>query len=347
MNIVLVVFLLLPVALVWALTRFARRLRTSGRAATWQQIIAGNLLVLVLLISVGTLGGEIYFRFFCDETDSLNYTMLSARWIHRHWKTNATGSRDNIQYTTQITAGKRRITFVGDSFTAGHGVPDIENRFANLVRKAHPEWEIHTLAQPGFDTYEEKNYLDAAMGDGYKIDEVVLVYCLNDVSDLLPEHEEVTARVRKEIDDAGWIYRNSFLFSVLRYRLKVMTDPAMRTYFPYVLEAYRGPTWNLQKQRLQEFRELVESHGGRLSVVIFPFFHALGPNYDFQFVHDEMDQFWKEQKVPCLDLLTVYQGIPSSKLVVNRYDAHPNEYAHALAARAIDEFMLKQMAQKR
>jgi hypothetical protein len=82
-------------------------------------------------------------------------------------------------------------------------------------------------------------------------------------------------------------------------------------------------------------------------VVTFPFLHALGPKYEWQFVHDELDQFWRELKVPHLDLLEVFKAMPPKKIIVNRFDPHPNEYAHALTAEALDKFLKPQMDEKR
>jgi hypothetical protein len=48
-----------------------------------------------------------------------------------------------------------------------------------------------------------------------------------------------------------------------------------------------------------------------------------------------LDLFWKELKVPHLDLLPVYAGCSSKALTVNAHDAHPNELANAMAADTI------------
>ena len=42
--------------------------------------------------------------------------------------------------------------------------------------------------------------------------------------------------------------------------------------------------------------------------------------------------------LPYLDRLPVYPCLPPGKITVNRLDPHPNEFAHQLAARAIDRF---------
>jgi hypothetical protein len=314
---------------------------TAGGLRT---ILLGNTLVLLFLFSLLVLGGEIYYRFFTDTTDSLLFTKVSQRWHLRYWHENKDGLRDNVDYSLALTPGKPRITFLGDSFTAAHGVKNIEDRFVNRIRQAHPEWEVHMLAKPGWDTDDEMDYLGASITNGYQLNEVVLVYCLNDVSDLMPERFENIKRIVDDLTHSGWLRSNSFLVNTLYHRIQVRRDPFMRNYYGFVKGAYRGALWETQKQRLKKLRDLVQEHGGHLAVVTFPFLQALGPGYEYQFAHYELDEFWRGLKVPQLDLLTVYQDLPPGKLVVNRFDAHPNEYAHALAAAAIDKFLRTQLA---
>jgi hypothetical protein len=49
--------------------------------------------------------------------------------------------------------------------------------------------------------------------------------------------------------------------------------------------------------------------------------------------------------VPHLDLLPVYVDYADAELVVNRFDAHPNEFAHSLAAEAIGRFLKKEIGE--
>lgn len=71
----------------------------------------------------------------------------------------------------------------------------------------------------------------------------------------------------------------------------------------------------------------------------FPFLHALGPNQEYQSVREKLDRLWLELGVPHLDLLPVFEGLPPRRVTVNRFDAHPNEYANQLAAAAIDPWL--------
>jgi hypothetical protein len=326
----------LPAASAIWLWLIYRRTKGLGRPAGWARIIAGNLLLLVFLLSTALLLGETYFRFFVDTTDSLGFTRISERWVARHWHPNGAGCRDDIEYSPRIQPGKRRLTFVGDSFTAGHGIKNVEDRFANRLRALHPDWEVHVLANVGLDTGAEIGLLKKAFFRGYQLDEVVLVYCLNDVGDLLLGPGGPFAGRLPAVDEVGpWFIRGSYFLDLYYNRYQAARNPFVKDYFAFVKSGYRGEYWEMQKRRLKEFHELVRSHGGHLTVVTFPFLNSLGPGYDYGFVHDELTRFWKEEHVPELDLLPVYAGLSSKELTVNAHDAHPNELASRLAAEAI------------
>src|SRR6185295_7671921 len=200
-------------------------------------------------------------------------------------------------------------------------------------------WEVHLLAGLGYDTGDELKVLNDGIRGGYSFDQVVLVYCLNDISDIVPEWAKIKERIYRDSSEPGLLRENSYFVDMICTRIKARTDPDMKNYFEFVLGAYRGPLWEDQKQRLRALRALVESQGGHLSVVTFPFMHAIGSKYEYQFVHDQLDQLWRELKMPHLDLLLIYKDMPPEKITVNRYDAHPNEYAHVLATDAIDKFL--------
>jgi hypothetical protein len=327
--------------LVWL---FFRRIQGPGAPVAGLRLITGNLLVLLFLASVVLAVGEAYYRYDHDTTDSLSYSKTSQRWFSRHWKSNAAGFRDNVEYADRIQPGKRRFTLLGDSFTAGHGVKDVEDRFANRIRRAHPEWEVHLLAQSGWDTGDELEALRTAVQRGDQLDQVVLVYMLNDVADILPAWATTHQRIMGDAAKRPWLQRHSYLVDAVVHLVKFVREPDMRNYFEFVRDGYRGPVWQHQMERLDSLREAVNAAGGHLVVVTFPFLHALGPKYEYRFIHEELSEFWGKRSVPQLDLLGIYQDIPPGKLVVNRLDAHPNEYAHGLAADAIGKFLERNLS---
>ena len=343
-NLALGLFAAAPVLSFGLLMVFVRRLKRSGRPPGWRRLLAGNALVFLCLATPLLLAGEIYFRFLYDTTDSLAYTRVSERWEQRHWRLNRAGCRDTVEYSPALTPGKRRVSFVGDSFTAGHGIKDVEDRFPNLLRRAHPAWEIHVLARVGLDTGGELAFMRKIFARGYQVDKVVLVYCLNDVGDLMPAQAEATTRALDALDNSWWLLRNSYMLNLFYHHYRAARDPYLGNYCPFVREAYNGKVWEQQQKRLKAFRDLVQAHGGHFAVVTFPFLHALGPNYEYRSIHEKLDRFWRELGVPQLDLLPIYEGLLPRRITVNRFDAHPNEYANQLAAAAIDKWLQDLMA---
>lgn len=317
--------------------------RSSGGAEKQPllRLVVGNLLVLFFLGSIVVVAGEAYYRYVYDTTDALSLARTTKRWYQRHWHRNSDGVRDDVEYLRAMQPGKRRVTFIGDSFTAGHGVKNVDDRFANVIRRAHPDWEVHVIAESGWDTADYLRELDARLEKGEQLDEVVLVYCLNDIEDILPEFRSVAQRFRSA-GQSPW--ERSFFFSAVHARMALWLEPDLRNHFVTVVRGYNSDqVWQQQAQRLDSLRRQVEQHSGRLSVVIFPFLHRLGPEYEYRAVHRQLGEFWHQRGVPTLDLLRVFEDLPSNKIIVNRFDAHPNETAHALAARAIDAFLRQQM----
>src|SRR5256885_1609541 len=171
----------------WLSVKLVRRVRRPQSYPTWCRLVIGNAVLLLLFLSLLFLGGETYYRFIYDKTDSLLYSKVSQRWLRQHWHRNANGLRDDMEYSPFRSLTRRRISFVGDSFTAGHGIKNVKHRFVNLIRERNPSWEVHMLAMPGFDTGDELDFLRTCLDHGYQLDEVVLVYCLNDVSDMIEQ----------------------------------------------------------------------------------------------------------------------------------------------------------------
>jgi hypothetical protein len=193
----------------------------------------------------------------------------------------------------------------------------------------------------GLDTGAETVLVNRLAAKGYGFDRVVLVYCLNDLGDLVTQQDEAFKRMFDSLAAGNWLTRNSYALNLFTQRYKAARNPYVRNYFSFVREAYQGEIWERQKMRLREFQAAVEARGGKLAVVTFPFLDALGPDYPYKGVHEELSRFWQEQGVPHLDLLPVYAGLSPRELVVNAHDAHPNERANRLAAEALEEFLFR------
>ena len=337
-------FVLLPIAVGFCAVGFFRQRSRRALPDTWAAVLAGNGLILACLVSLLFLGFESYYRFLCDRTDAMGNTLVSTAWYARHFHKNSLGLRDNLEYSMALTPGKRRVTFVGDSFTAGFGVKDVEDRFVNRIRRLHPEWEVHAVAKPGLDTSTEVDIMhNLTVSNHYRIDLVVLVYQINDIGEVMPGW---VAEYRKMMADEfrdSWLCQNSYFVNLFYHRWQLRQNSYMRNYFDEVEAAYQGPLWEVEKIGLLAFANLTKIRGGRLLVVTFPYMDV---PLRFKSVHDQLDQYWQEQGVPHLDLLATFSNLPPAKLVVNPHDAHPNEYAHALAAEAIEAFLIREITNR-
>ena len=333
---------LLPVAVGFCAVRFFRGQSQRVPPAKWPALLAGNGLILAFLLSLLFLGFEFYYRFGCDQTDAMTNTLVSTAWYARHFHTNTSGLRDNVNYANALTPGRRRVTFVGDSFTAGFGVKDVEDRFVNRIRRLHPDWEVHAIAKPGLDTSTEVEIMhNLTVSNGYRLDLVVLVYCMNDIGEVMPGWVEGYKKMMADNFRKSWLCQNSYFVNLFYHRWQLRRNSYMRNYYDEVEAAYQGPLWEIEKIGLLAFGNMTQIRGGRLLVVTFPYMDV---PMRFKSAHEQLDRYWKEQGVPHLDLLATFSNLPPEKLVVNPHDAHPNEHAHALAADAIDAFLKREIA---
>ena len=311
----------------------------------WLKLIAINSAVLLSILTLIFAGGEVYYRYLYDDTDSFALTKVTKRWLKRHYQLNNLNMRDDQEYFPTIATNKTRVTFIGDSFTAGHGVEDVNNRFANILRNKKPDWEVQVFGVNGFDTGDEVNLLADALSQGFQLDWVVLIYTLNDISDITPAWKSIVQRLYYPENRPGFFIQNSYFANALYYRFIGTTDPDVSSYFNFVTEAYNSSIWDVHKKRLRQMQQMVKSHGGRLLVVTFPFMHVTDKN-SFSAIHEKLDLFWREQGIPHLDMSPVFQNYTPKELTVNRFDAHPNEFAHALAATTINAFIANEMQRR-
>lgn len=123
---------------------------------------------------------------------------------------------------------------------------DVDRRFANLLRARHPQWDVHVLAENRRDTGAHLTSFDRYRRAGFAVDRVVYAYCLNDISDIIPELTEIFGRIYDE--KPGFIIDNSFALNTWYWRLRAATDPTLAGYFQRLVDAYEGSIWIAHQQ---------------------------------------------------------------------------------------------------
>jgi hypothetical protein len=331
----------LSVASGLAAVAFLRRAGRDARAEGLGSLLLGNLLVLLFLLSSAGLALELYYRNIYDATDTANQSRLSKRWFDRYWHENADGIRDDLDYPRPRDPQRRRITFIGDSYTAGHGVKRVVDRFVDRIRAARPGWEVHALAYNGINTVEQVDLLRRFTAEGYELDVVVLVYVYNDIDSFIREFQEFYRRVDVPPAWLAPLLETSVTADLYYHRLRQRLV-AWRSEVPYPRlrsDAYRGRPWESMEYMLGQLQLEVERHGGRLAAVTFPWMQMLAAGENELPMYGRLEAHWSERDVPHLALLPVLAAHVDEGLLVNRRDTHPNERAHALAAEAILAFL--------
>ena len=322
---------------------FFRKFVTDRQRVNLLTLLTGNGLLFLVLATLLLLALESYYRFCYDTTDGGNFSKVSKRWFRRHWIRNQEAVRDNVEYTMAKCENKRRITFLGDSFTAGHGVADVDTRFVNRIRSARQDWEVHTYAALGLSTYAELMLLYDLADRGYEFDVVVLVYCYNDLDVFIPEIQQIYRVALRPPQHLRSLIEHSYCINVYFHRWKErksMVTSDNSDYFSLVEQGYSGDPWKHQQLILRRIKWTVERRGGRFIVVTFPLLINLAKGKDeTHIMHRKLGAVCRELKVPHLDLLPLFQQHKGSQLVVNRYDDHPSTYAHGLATDAILRFI--------
>ncbi len=90
---------------------------------------------------------------------------------------------------------------------------------------------------------------------------------------------------------------------------------------------------------LRRARDLGRSSEFQVALMIFPMLWKLSGDYPFQPAHDAVAELAAELEIPLLDLLPAFQGFEGPELWVHPSNQHPNEVAHAIAGRALVDFL--------
>ena len=320
---------------------FFQQVKNNAEQKKWFWVVSWNIWLTVVILIVFLFIGETWYRFFVDTTDSFALNKITKRWGERYYKLNNLKARDNIDYPLKPSVGKHRYSFVGDSFTAGHGIKNVRDRFSNILREKL-DAEVHIIAANGLETVDEYQLITKLnQVDQYEFDVIVLVYCLNDIAPFIPETNEIYGKIYEYDNQLSWFEKQSYFLNYWSFRVWAMNNEHIQNYGAFVSAAYKDQTWLKQVELIKSLVGMIRSKGWELRVVTFPFLHQFNQHYQFYDAHEKLGDLWTTLQVPNLDLLPVFIHHKAENLVVNKFDAHPNERANQIAANAIEHFLLK------
>lgn len=322
----------------YLLLRGRRRFRTPNARRCIHALL--SLWILLVMLT----GFELYFAFMFDATDSFNMSLVSRKWFRKYVAPQQRGLefqsgggltyRDDQEFRSPHSSEKH-ILFIGDSFTFGHGLKRVEDRFSNRIRtqleQEHPgEFIVSNLADAGTDLHWVEAALQHVFEEPIRVDYVVYVMCLNDIETFHPRHRTYYSEDWSQ-GPQTFPFTHSYFFNLIYYRIRQFTVPQVRDYYGFVRDYYDSEPFERMQAKLAEVNRLCAKHDCQLIVVTFPFLHSID-DYTFAEAHAKITAFCEEAGIRSVDLLPALQPHADQTLTVSRFDAHPNERANRLAA---------------
>lgn len=292
-----------------------------------------NLLTLIVPTAVVLILLEIAFMFVAQSHEG-DLTKASNIWFERYWPPiNAAGYRDG-EHTD--TLGKKKVLVIGDSFTAGHGIKNVADRYANVLAQklGTQQVEVYNLGISGSDTRDEYARFEKS---GLKPDVLVLQYFPNDIEKAAGENGLRPVGLRPYGDVPGLlgtVFRHSYLFNYLYWQFPhasgaVITD--------YTQKAYAdSATIQSHLRDLGQFVAIRDKYHIPMYVVLFPFSHNLEKTTEYV---RPVVAFFRSHNVPVINVGDLITDIKPDDRIVGRNDYH----ASPLVNRRVGEALYRRM----
>lgn len=253
--------------------------------------------------------------------------------------------RDRV-YDQQPPPGVLRIAMIGDSFVLGEGVQEQQTLPRQTLALLGPGFEVLNTGRSGFN-FEEEVPTAQYFARDFHAPRAIVVFVTNDIrpsdelarrqnliNDLVNIHDLHLAEFREQAWFAGRSRLLELAFS--QWQMRRIVDGTIQWYLDCNDPAQNGA--NLQRLAAQ-IKAFADIPGCRVALVMYPLLESLEGDYPLQPLHDRVGQFARDAGLPVLDLVPVFRGQQTETLWAHPTDHHPNSRAHAQAARAIAEWL--------
>lgn len=306
-----------------------------------------GLLIIVGILILSTIAGEIILRFFFSNQIYSEYGH-GPGWkkLMNKVEYNSFGYRD-VEHTLQKDEKTFRIVILGDSFTFGAGIWEVENIYPRLLQKKFDDSEknkveVISLAKGGYSTTDELRILNN-LALNLSPDLIVLAYFANDAEgpssrvgfeNLYFQHYMIPYVV------GGWLYEHSMFYYFLESRIKNIIrswDLESKSYYDYTLHLFTtNPFLERHKKMLTFFIKIAQKNDIPVIVMHFPSITSFD-KYPYLFVNDFVREIVTANNSTYLDLLPGFSKYDSEELQVSFMDGHINEFGHNLTAQILYE----------
>ena len=299
--------------------------------------IASNVATVLFSLFVIFILLEIIFMFI-PRSHSADFTLASKLWFVRYWNPiNSLGFRDyEPDYKNPV------ILFVGDSFTAGHGLKSVDDRFSNIVRKElnkkGKKYSVINIGKPNLDTKDEydvmKNFIYMTR---IKPEKIILQYYGNDIEGAACRNGFIFEGFRPPPDMNIFeilIGSGSYLFNYIYFLFP--REYLGGSYINYLTKAYKNDKiLSTHKDDIRLFINYAKENSLQLIVLVFPFLTDVETS-DYMYVNDIVN-FLKADKISVINVSLFIKGIPVSERIINKNDIHASKKLNRIIAQKILE----------
>lgn len=253
---------------------------------------------------------------------NLAYKRNDYEWISKNVVLDKFGYRD-FEYELAKPANIYRIYVLGDSYTYGWYINDFSKSYPKVLERAlnksdsARKIEVINASRPGFNFKAET---ERFMNEGVLFQPDMVIVGINPL-------DLATSEFPPKFTN------NKFFKSLRLYWITLgaleRKKVALKTY-KEIRETYQPETENYRKieEAFTKLKNLTESVGAELVVVVFPQYNPSRPNekYAFEFYHNSVSNIGKKLNIKIVDLLGLLENVKDKKvLVLNPTDPHPSE----------------------
>lgn len=289
--------------------------------------IVANIATLGIMVVwlVGLL--EITFMFISQSHEG-DLSKASQIWFAKYWRPiTAEGYRD---FPKTNAEKKKKVLVLGDSFAAGHGLENTEDRFSDQLEQklGADKYAVYNLGVSGSDTRDEFQRLQKFP---VKPEVLVLEYFPNDIEKAARDAKLTLAQFQPyddiTIPGAGSLVMRFYFPNYLYWQFPHM-PPASITDF--VQKSYTDTTiLNPHLRDLQKIVDYARQHNAPMYVVMVPFLQNVEKSNGYT---KPIEDFFINQKIPVVRLSDHLGSIPPKERIVGKNDGHASAKVNALIA---------------
>ncbi|MCE6990324.1 SGNH/GDSL hydrolase family protein [Dyadobacter sp. CY323] len=288
--------------------------------------LIANIVTIVIPLVVTLIFLEIIFMYIPQSHEGV-LSKASQIWWEKYWNpVNTLGYHDK---EIKQESTKKNVLVIGDSFAAGHGLKDVNERFSNMLEaKLGPDkYSVYNLGMSGADTRDEAKRLAEFP---VKPDIIILEYFPNDIEKVGREKGLTLSGAEPYADLTGpmaTIVKRFYLPNFIYWQLP---HTGFSTFEKFVQTAYTDSTvLNAHLRDLSKMTEYRDSTNAKMYAVFIPFLFQIEKSAGYT---KPVEDYLRSKGVTVVGINDGITKIPEKERVVGKNDGHGSATLNALIA---------------